>query len=64
MDITCPYCGAKIGVDISNDLHSHPVAEMECSNISCGAIWNSSGDPVRTPEQYQAEVAALAARWT
>jgi uncharacterized Zn finger protein len=59
MNMTCPHCGSSVTVEVTNA----DVKTIECDSTSCGATWDVFGQPVRTPEQFQAEVAALAFEW-
>ena len=57
--IRCPHCDSTIMVEVDHDGR----ATIECDETSCGAIWDAFGVPVRTPEQFQAEVAKIGAEY-
>lgn len=64
MKIVCTHCGSDIdAIWDGSGLPCDAKVTIECESTSCGAIWDASGDVVRTPEQYQAEVDKLAASY-
>lgn len=60
--ITCTACGSTVSAYVDDTSPWDAKVVIECDETSCGATWDGSGNVVRSPEQFRAQVAALAAR--
>lgn len=58
--LVCSVCAGDLLVVVEQEFGFGVRVDIECSQPSCGAIWDGAGQPVRTPAQFRAEVDALA----